>query len=79
MNPDFTDNGLTDNGETNVRYDFKKMTKRFGKHYLEYLSVAYAVKDELNDTEFQRLNGGIPDSFMPKIREMALKEKVILL
>lgn len=49
-------------------YDFTKLTKKFGKHYIAYLKAAYEAKDEMTDEEFCRINGNVPVGFLNKIR-----------
>lgn len=74
---DLVTNGLQEfDGSSNVRYDFTKMSKRFGKYYLDYLSAAYSAKDEMPDSEFQEINGNIPDSFMSKLKSMSAEELI---
>lgn len=70
-------NGLQEfDGKSNTRFDFKTMTKRFGRYYLDYLSTAYAAKDDMPETEFRSINGNIPGKFMSKVKQMSLKEKM---
>lgn len=58
------DKGLCYNGETNINYEFSKMTKLFGLAYIEYLKAAYKAKEILSDEDFCRLNGSIPIKFL---------------
>ena len=56
--PDQSENGM------NTVHDFVKMTKVFGRPYLEYLAASYACKDTLTDLEWANLNGKVPASFI---------------
>jgi len=60
-----------------VRFPFRQMTKKFGKAYIEYLEASYAsftfsvyfgVYYPLS--EWQVRHGGVPDSFVARIREV---------
>ena len=42
-------------GETNFKFDFQKLTKKYGKSYIEYLRLAYET-NFLSIEEFCRLN-----------------------
>ncbi len=49
--------GVMDNeGTTNFKIPFKKLTKEYGRAYIEYLRCAWAVKDGLSIEGFCRLN-----------------------
>jgi len=70
----FCTEGLTSKGEFNVTHDFVKMTKMFGRSYLDYLFASYAAKDTLTDSEWAALNGNVPQSFIDsKIKSEAKK------
>lgn len=61
----FVTEGLVpDNDEQVTRWDFTKMTKRFGKAYIEYLQAAYqALEGSMSDSEFCKYNGNVPQPF----------------
>lgn len=60
--------GLCYDGNTNTIFPFAQMSKKFGKPWIYYLEAAYFAKDELTDKEFCDINGGVPESFLPKIK-----------
>jgi len=60
--------GLSTDGETNTKFPFSVMCRKFGLAFIEYLKSAYSAKDTLSDEEFCRLNGGLPTSFLDRIR-----------
>lgn len=69
---DFLANGIQEfDGTSNVVSDFGKMTKRFGKFYLWYLSAAYEAKDEMSDEEFCAINGLVPIGFLKKLSSIS--------
>lgn len=47
---------MQDDGDTNFKISFKKLTQKYGAAYREYIRCAYLAKDELTDKEFCRLN-----------------------
>lgn len=51
--------------KTNFKFDFKILTKKYGKAYIEYLKAAYLAKGDLSNKEFCRLNH-CPLSFLNK-------------
>jgi hypothetical protein len=53
--------------ETNFKYPFEVLTRRYGKAYIEYSKAAYIAKDSLSDEEFCRLNH-CPINFLNKIK-----------
>jgi hypothetical protein len=54
---------ITD-GDTNVKGEFKSLTKKFGLAYIEYCKVAWQANDGcLTEEEFCRINGNIPKGF----------------
>ena len=53
--------------DSNVKYDFNKMTKKFGIAYLSYLEAAYECKDSMTDEDFCKLNGNVPINFLEKL------------
>lgn len=59
--------GLIVDGAVNVRYSFAKMCKRYGQAYIDYLRAAWAARGDLPESEFCRLNGGVPVSFLSKL------------
>lgn len=66
---DFCENGLQEfDGNSNVRYPFPKMTKRFGKNYIQYLEAAFEARDEMSLEEFCKINGEVPPKFLNRFR-----------
>ena len=59
----FVEEGLVEVEESNTKYDFKKMCKKFGLAYLHYLEITYKIKDTMTDEEFRKINGNIPSKF----------------
>ena len=57
---DFSDSNL------NTKFDFGKMSKKFGLAYIDYLQVAYQAKDEMSDENFCLINGSVPLVFLNK-------------
>jgi hypothetical protein len=56
--------GLTTEGDTNTRFPFQGMSRKFGRAWIEYCQVAWAANDGcLTEEEFCRINGGIPAKF----------------
>lgn len=62
MSKDFDEIG------SNVKYDFDKMTKKFGRAYLSYLEAAYLAKANMSDEEFCKINGNVPIKFLERIK-----------
>lgn len=63
----FVNEGLTayaDERPLNVAYDFPKMTKKFGKEYLDMLVASYSCKFLMPDEEFAAIWGGVPMPFL---------------
>ena len=58
--------GLRYDGVSNVMLDFTKMTKKFGKEYIDMLAIAYACKYDMPDDEFRQLWGDVPQAFLEK-------------
>lgn len=57
-----------ESNESNFKYDFKVMTKRYGQAYIEYCRAAWIVNDNiLTEEEFRKINGNIPESFFNKL------------
>jgi hypothetical protein len=63
--------GLDFNGKNNVKFDFVKMSKKFGASYLTYLQAAYDAKHEMSDFDFCNLNGNVPIGFLKKLNEIS--------
>ena len=65
--------GILTDADINTRFPFSTMTKKFGRAYIVYLATSYAasVPFGISENEWARLNGGVPDSFLEKIRDMA--------
>jgi len=59
--------GLRYDGESNTRFQFSVMSKRFGKAYIDYLIASYKAKDELSNVDFCLLNGEVPEKFLVKL------------
>ena len=56
------------------KYDFKKLTKKYGKYYIDYLKKSWECsKDCLTIEEFIKENGNPPLEFLKKI--LKLNEK----
>jgi hypothetical protein len=69
---DFMENGIAkdfDDNQSNVRYDFKKMTKRFGLAYREYLLACIEANPDMSLEELSVLNGNPPISYLEKLKE----------
>lgn len=63
----FVREGLLFDEETNVKLPFKKMSKKFGLCYINYLKAAWAANDGcLTEESFCTINGGIPKGFFDK-------------
>ena len=45
--------GLNFNGQTNTKYNFGAMSKRFGLAYIYYLNLAWIIKDNLTNQELR--------------------------
>lgn len=59
--------GLCYDGQSNTRYPFQVMSKKFGRAFIDYLRAAWQANDGcLSDEEFCQLNGGIPASLFQK-------------
>ena len=59
--------GLQEDGDSNVRLPFKKMSKKFGLAYIEYLQAAWKANAGcLTEDEFCEINGGVPRGFFDK-------------
>lgn len=70
----FVNEGLCYDGESNVTLEFSKMTKKFGKEYLDMLVASYACKWLMSDEEFAKVWGGVPAPFLQnKIAAEAMK------
>lgn len=62
-----------DNSKSNVKYDFKKMSKIFGLSYIFWLEIQYFL--DLNDglgitfREMCEINGNVPVEFFNKFKQ----------
>ena len=48
--------------DTNFKYEFKIMTKKYGRAYIEYCKDMWDSTD-MNEDEFCKMNGNIPVGF----------------
>jgi hypothetical protein len=63
----FVSEALVENGESNVKRPFGKLTKKYGLAYIEYLQAAWqANADCLTVEGFLAINGGVPRGFFDK-------------
>jgi len=63
----FVKEGLVIDGESNVVAPFKKMSKRFGLAYIQYLQAAWQANgDCMTAAEFCVINGDVPKGFFDK-------------
>jgi len=54
--------------ESNFKYEFKDMSKRYGQAYIEYCRAAWIANDNiLTEEEFRQINGDIPEGFFNNI------------
>ena len=62
--------GLLVGEESNTKFPFKTMSKKFGVAWMAYCQAAWEANDDcLSEEEFCKLNGEIPDGFFKhKIR-----------
>ena len=57
--------------DNNFKFDFKNMTKKFGRQYIEYCKASWIANDNMNEEEFCKMNANMPLGFfkskiMPK-------------
>ena len=64
-----------DDINSNVVYPFSQMCRKFGRAYIEYLRVAWLVKDTLSVEKFCEYNGNVPKDFLNKMIIEFLKDK----
>lgn len=56
--------GLSDDGQSNTRFPFSTMSKKFGLAWLEYCKVAWQANEGcMSEDEFCKINGEIPRKF----------------
>ena len=54
--------------DTNFKYEFKFMTKKYGQAYIAYCKAAWEANDGvMSEEEFMKMNGNIPESFFNKV------------
>jgi len=60
-----------ESNETNFKYNFKVMTKRFGQCYIEWCKAMWKANGGVQtEEEFCNMNGGIPMGFfMSKVKD----------
>jgi hypothetical protein len=57
-----------ESNQSNFKYEFKDMTKRYGQAYIEYCRAAWIANDDiLTEKEFRQINGDIPEGFFNNI------------
>lgn len=56
----------TDESASNVVADFRKMSKQFGREYLEYLDLAWQSCEGVSIEDFCRWNGDVPVDWFQK-------------
>jgi len=57
----FVREALVTDGDSNVALPFKKLTKNYGRAYIEYLRAAWTANEGcLTESEFCEINGGVP-------------------
>jgi hypothetical protein len=50
--------------DSNFKYDFVYMTKKYGVAYIEFCKAAWSAnEDVLTEEEFMTMNGGMPRKF----------------
>jgi hypothetical protein len=62
----------TESNESNVKYDFSKMTKLFGLSYIYYLECEYLMYKVGGGFTFEELclwNGRVPERFFLKFKK----------
>ena len=63
----FVKEALVLDGELNVSLPFKKLTKKFGLAYIDYLKASWQANDAcLTVEEFCAINGNVPKGFFDK-------------
>lgn len=67
----FVKDGLSMNQDTNVRYDFNKMTKLFGISYIYWLNAQFIMHryNSLSLEELSMVEGGVPMRFWDRFRK----------
>lgn len=61
--------GLSVSGQTNTKFNFNEMCKRFPRAYLSYLEASYLANEGfLTDEEFCIINGNVPISFLKRLK-----------
>jgi len=54
----------TESGDQNFKYPFPKMTKMFGRQFIEYCRASWVTcKDFMSPEEFCKINGNMPIGF----------------
>lgn len=64
----FVEKALIFTGDSNVNADFSKLTKQFGRAYINYLGAAYEARDHMDDKTFCEINGNVPIGFLTKLK-----------
>lgn len=56
-----------ESNEKNWKYSFKKMTKKYGKDFIDLLKIMWSMNDNIQSvTEFCEMNG-VPENFFNKV------------
>ena len=65
----FVQEALVEGDEnTNMKFDFNALSKKFGRSYIEYCQAAWQANGGcLSDEEFRQVNGGIPEGFFRNV------------
>jgi len=63
----FLDSMDFESDDKNFKYEFKIMTRKFGRAYIEYCKAAWMANDGVqSEEEFMKMNGDMPSKFFEK-------------
>lgn len=53
--------------DSNFTVNFKTLSKRYGKEYMEYCQVAWVANETFTEEEFIAMNGNPPKGYFDKV------------
>lgn len=63
----FTDSMDFESDDKNFKYDFKTMTRKYGRAYIEFCKAAWQANDGvMSEEEFMKINADMPRKFFDK-------------
>ena len=64
-----------ENSENNFKYDFKMMTKKYGRQFIEYCKASWLVNcEDMTEENFCKMNANMPIGFFKSKIKMSKQE-----